>query len=98
MKITIIGAGNVGSALGSGWSKAGHEITYGVRKPNEDKARQLKAAQPRAVITTNAEAAREADVLVFSTPWDTTEAAIRDCGSLVGKIVIDATNPLKADL
>jgi hypothetical protein len=34
MKIAIIGAGNVGTALGSAWSKAGHQITSGVRKPD----------------------------------------------------------------
>jgi predicted dinucleotide-binding enzyme len=97
MKIAIIGAGNVGTALGSGWSKAGHQINYGVRKP-EERAPQLKDAQPQAAITTNAEAVRNADVVVLSTPWGTTEAAIRECGSLAGKIVLDATNPLKADL
>ena len=95
MKITIIGAGKVGTALGSGWSKVGHQITYGV--PDEDKAKELKAAQPDVIIAANAEAARYADIVVFSTPWNTTEAAIRDCGSLAGKIVIDVTNPLKTD-
>jgi 8-hydroxy-5-deazaflavin:NADPH oxidoreductase len=97
MKIAIIGAGNVGTALGAGWSKAGHQITYGMREPDGDKAKQLKAAQPQAAISTNAEAARDAEVVVLSTPWPATEAAIRACGSLAGKIVIDATNPLKAD-
>ncbi|MBC6950937.1 NADPH-dependent F420 reductase [candidate division KSB1 bacterium] len=32
MKIAIIGAGNVGGALASGWAKAGHEVILGVRK------------------------------------------------------------------
>jgi 8-hydroxy-5-deazaflavin:NADPH oxidoreductase len=95
MKIAIIGAGNVGTALGAGWSKVGHQITYGMREPDGDKAKQLKAAQPQAAISTNAEAARDAEVVVLSTPWPATEAAIRACGSLAGKIVIDATNPLK---
>src|SRR5882724_5544957 len=97
MKISIIGAGNVGTALGSGWFKAGHQITYGVRKPDDEKARGLLAAQPQAKVTSNAQASRDADVIVFSTPWVGTEAAIRDCGNLAGKIVIDATNPLKPD-
>jgi predicted dinucleotide-binding enzyme len=98
MKITIIGAGNVGTALGSGWTKAGHQITYGVQNPQDDKARGLLAAQPQAKVASNADACRNGDVIVFSTPWGGTEAAIRNCGSLAGKIVIDATNPLKADV
>jgi predicted dinucleotide-binding enzyme len=43
------------------------------------------------------EAVRQSEIVVFSTPWMATEEALRDCGSLTGKIVIDATNPLKAD-
>ncbi|HET9212340.1 MAG TPA: NAD(P)-binding domain-containing protein, partial [Thermoanaerobaculia bacterium] len=31
MKIGIIGAGSVGGALGRGWARAGHEVTFGVR-------------------------------------------------------------------
>lgn len=97
MKIAIIGAGNVGTALGTGWTKAGHQITYGVRNPQDDKVRDLIAAQPRAKVASNADACRDGEVIVFSTPWGGTEAAIRECGSLAGKIVIDASNPLKAD-
>jgi hypothetical protein len=34
MKLAIIGAGNVGGALGTAWAqKAGHEICFGVRDP-----------------------------------------------------------------
>jgi len=97
MKIAIIGAGNVGKALGSGWIKAGHNVTYGVRKPNESKNDALKSEQPQASLGTNGDAARDAEIVVLSTPWGATEEAVRDCGSLAGKIVIDATNPLKAD-
>ncbi len=97
MKIAIIGAGNVGTALGSGWSKAGHQITYRVRKAQDEKARALHDAQPKAKVASNGDAARQADLVVLCTPWAGTEAAIRDCGDLSGKIVVDATNPLKQD-
>jgi len=97
MNIAIIGAGNVGTALGSGWTKAGHHIVYGVRDPQDDKAIRLRTASPGAEVASNADAARATDIVVFSTPWPATEAAIRDCGDLAGKTVIDATNPIKAD-
>ena len=31
MRIAVIGAGNVGTTLGSGWAVAGHQVAYGVR-------------------------------------------------------------------
>jgi predicted dinucleotide-binding enzyme len=37
MRIAIIGAGNVGQALGQGWSRRGHEVRYGVRNPADAK-------------------------------------------------------------
>src|SRR5262245_12935294 len=41
MKIAIIGACNVGSTLGRAWAKKGHDIFFGVRHPQDDKAHQL---------------------------------------------------------
>lgn len=35
MNLAIIGAGNVGGALGKSWARAGHRIVYGVREPTE---------------------------------------------------------------
>lgn len=34
MKIAVIGAGNVGGALGTLWAAKGHEIMFGVRDPS----------------------------------------------------------------
>ncbi len=95
-KLAIIGAGNVGGALGTSWArKAGHEVYFGVRDPKADKTQALLrgiGAQARA--GTPAEAAAFADIIVLSTPWPATEAAIRSMGNLTGKILLDATNPL----
>ncbi len=44
MKIAIIGAGNVGAALGKGWARAGHSICYGVRDPSSDKHAAVASA------------------------------------------------------
>ena len=95
MRIAIIGAGNVGIALGAAWSKAGHAITYGVRDPASPKVKQaLAATGPGATATTNDKAAASADVILLATPWPATRDAIASCGDLRGKTVIDATNPL----
>jgi 8-hydroxy-5-deazaflavin:NADPH oxidoreductase len=53
--------------------------------------------QPWTTLASNAEAARTADVVVLSTPWQAAENAIRECRNLQDEVVIDATNPLKPD-
>jgi predicted dinucleotide-binding enzyme len=96
MNIAIIGAGNVGGALGLAWAqKAGHEIFFGVRDPKAEKTQTLlRAIAGKARAGTAAEAAASSDTIVLATPWPATEAAIRSMGSLKGKVILDSTNPL----
>ena len=42
MNVVIVGAGNVGRALGGGWLKTGHKVTMAVREPASSKAIELK--------------------------------------------------------
>ena len=44
MNIAILGTGNVGQALATGWLSAGHAITFGSREPTDVAARALVAA------------------------------------------------------
>ena len=37
-------------------------------------------------------------MVVLTTPWNATQAAIQNAGNLSGKILVDCTNPLKPDL
>jgi hypothetical protein len=89
MKIAIIGAGNVGRALGAGW-RTDHDVSYGVRAPDDPKYADLDA-------TTNEAAVAGSDVVVLCTPWQGTEEAVKACGDLTGKVLIDCTNPLTPD-
>ena len=86
--MAIIGAGNVGNALATGWTAAGHKITFGVRDPQAAPA----GAAPYASV---AAAARSAEVIVLSVPWQAVPDALASAGNLSGKIVIDCTNPLQ---
>ncbi len=96
MKIAIIGAGNVGGALGRSWAEAGHAITYAVRDPAAEKIKTRLAATGHGAVATLAAAAVEsAHLVVLATPWEAMPAALKSAGSLVGKILIDCTNPLK---
>ncbi len=95
MKITIIGAGSVGGALGTAWAARGHDIVYGVRRPADAKVAALVArANGKARAAVLAACARDAEAVVLATPWPATEEALRAAGGLAGRVVLDATNPL----
>jgi 8-hydroxy-5-deazaflavin:NADPH oxidoreductase len=90
MKIAIIGAGNVGSALGRAWLAAGEDVVFGIPNPADPKY----AALPADRLQTPSAAARGGEIVVLATPWPATESAVKGLGDLSGKIVIDCTNPL----
>jgi len=99
MRIGIIGSGMVGGTLGRCWVQRGHEVMFGVRDASNPKVGALLAeAGPNAKAGTVAEAAAHGDVIVLATPWRATQDALRNAGNLTGKILLDCTNPLKADL
>jgi len=93
IRIGIIGSGNVGSALGGVWAKAGHEVMFSSRTIEDDKALAAKlGANARA--GTPGQAAAFGGVLLFSVPY----RALPDlgkslAGEIKGKVVIDACNP-----
>lgn len=84
MKIAIIGAGNVGLALGGALVRAGHSVVFGVRDP--DPARPDQAA-----ITS---AASDGDIVILAIPFGAAADVAAATGGLAGKVVIDMTNPL----
>src|SRR4030095_16433111 len=92
MKIGVIGAGSVGSTLGGAWQRRGHDVTYGVRTPDDGKYRSLGGR-----VAGNEQAVRDADVVVLCTPWQGTREAVAACGDLAGKVLVDCTNPLTPD-
>lgn len=99
MKIGIIGAGNVGGTLGRAWAKHGHDIFFGVRRPQDDKTRRLvESIGVKAQAGAVAQAAAFGEAVVLATPWQATEAAVKEAGDLSGKMVIDCTNPLRPDV
>jgi 8-hydroxy-5-deazaflavin:NADPH oxidoreductase len=98
MKISILGAGNVGGTLGSAWARKGHDVFFGVPNPRDPKTQELlKTIGPKARAGTVAEAAAAGEAIVLATPWPATRDAIQAAGNLAGKVVVDCTNPLKPD-
>lgn len=99
MRIAILGAGNVGGTLGRVWTASGHDVTFAVRDPRAEKTRELVAStEGKARAAAVVEAVKGAEVVLLATPWSATRSALESAGSLAGKVLIDATNPLKPDL
>ena len=93
IRIGIVGSGNVGSALGRVWAKAGHEVMFSSRDIDHDKqlAAQIGA---RARAGTPQQAASFGDVVVMSVPYRALPELGKSLGSVLkGKIVIDTCNP-----
>ena len=96
MNIAIIGAGKVGSTLGQRWSQCGHQLFYGVRDPADSK---YQALHEYAKVTHPFQAVENADVVVLAVQWPSAQSAVEELSdALAGKVLIDCTNPVKADL
>ncbi len=71
MKLTVIGAGNMGGALIKGWAKSGKVDNITVADKNEVLLAQFKKEYPALNVTTdNVEAVKDADIVVLVVkPW-----------------------------
>lgn len=95
MKITVIGAGNMGSAFVKQLVRAGHQVSVTAR--DSAKAARVAAANPGAKAVAAAGAAAGADAVVLATGYADAVNALQAVGNLQGAVVIDITNPLTAD-
>lgn len=95
MKITVIGAGNMGAAFVKQLVRTGHDVSVTAR--DTAKAATVAAANPGAKAVSVAGAAAGADVVVLATGYADAVNALKTVGNLQGKVVIDITNPLTAD-
>jgi 8-hydroxy-5-deazaflavin:NADPH oxidoreductase len=96
MKIGVIGAGKIGGAVGTHWAKAGHEVLFSSRHP-EQLADLVKRAGPKARAGTPREAAAFGDVLLISVPYGAVPQVGRDFAKeLAGKVVLETGNPYPA--
>lgn len=85
MKIAVIGAGNIGSTVGSRWEAAGHDVAYGLREPAKK-----KGALPFD------EALDGADAVLLALPGAAVVDFVRQHAEhLDGKTIMDATNNIR---
>ncbi|MGZ3426175.1 MAG: NADPH-dependent F420 reductase [Polyangia bacterium] len=83
-RVGILGTGDVGKALARGFSSRGCDVKIGSR-------------EKKGEFVTFAEAAKHGEIIALALRWDGTENALKlaDPKNFAGKVVIDATNPLK---
>jgi hypothetical protein len=95
MQISVLGFGNAGSQFVRLWIAAGHSLTVGLRsgsaREKEVKALGATVLQPHLAVEST-------PITVLALPWAAVEETLRSITSWEGKIIIDATNPLRRDL
>jgi len=91
MQIAIIGAGNVGRALASSLTQAGHAVTVSAAHPEH--ATEAAVATGARAATSNADAVRGADLVVLAVPATAFDAIATEIGrDVAGKVVVDVAN------
>jgi 8-hydroxy-5-deazaflavin:NADPH oxidoreductase len=96
MRIGILGTGTLATALATGWTRAGHDISIGGRSPERAEA-AAKASGARA--RRLPEVAVDADAVLLSVHWEGIAeilmAAGAPAGSLADRPLIDPTNAVE---
>jgi 8-hydroxy-5-deazaflavin:NADPH oxidoreductase len=93
MRIGVIGAGWMGGSVGRAWLRAGHEVMFSSRHPDQLRA-TFGDLGSRALIGSTAEAAEFAQVVLLTLPYAAIPALAHELGPiLAGKVVVDAANP-----
>lgn len=96
MKIGIIGSGNIGSTVGTLWVKAGHQVLFSSRHP-ENLKQLVGALGPLARAGRVEEALAFGDVVFIGVPYGAYPQLGKDYAKqFIGKIVLDAGNAVVA--
>ena len=96
MKIGVIGSGNIGGTVGGFWIKAGHQVLFSSRHPEELKP-LIDGLGPLARAGTVKDALNFGDVILIGVPYGAIPQIGKDYAKeFVGKIVVDASNAVLA--
>ncbi|HLM94674.1 MAG TPA: NAD(P)-binding domain-containing protein [Acidimicrobiales bacterium] len=94
MDVTIIGTGFMGATLGRSLAAAGHRVVYGSRRPDDD-----DLAGTGAAVAALGDALSQGEVVILAIPGSAVGELTKDHGdALAGRLVIDATNQMGADV
>ncbi len=97
MRISILGAGNVGMALARALLRAGQPVTIGVPDPARH-AEAVAALGPQATLLRSADAAEQGELVILAVPYAAALAIAQSRADWAGRVLVDATNPLAPGL
>jgi 8-hydroxy-5-deazaflavin:NADPH oxidoreductase len=96
MKVTIVGAGNMGRGVGTRAVAGGHEVEIVDR--DSDEARRLADDLGERATALEAGADPGGEVVVFAVYYPGIKEAVQEYGDrLAGKVVVDITNPVDTE-
>ncbi|MBH1937676.1 NADPH-dependent F420 reductase [Streptomyces sp. AV19] len=95
MRVGIIGAGRLGTALARHFTRAGHEVMLANSRGPETLTSLVGELGDRATAGTPQEAADFGDVVVLAVQWSQKESAAGLVSSWEGRVVLDPVNPLR---
>ena len=96
IRIGVIGSGNIGGAVGALWVKAGHQVLFSSRNP-ENLKQLVDRLGPLASAGTVREALAFGDAIFIAVPYGAYPQIGKDYAQeLAGKIVLDAGNAVLA--
>ena len=95
-RVGVLGTGEVGRRLASGFASRGHAVMIGSRDPDKPELAEWLASEVGIQSGTFAEAASHGELLVLAVLGTAADQAVADAGAekFSGKVVIDAMNPL----
>jgi NADPH-dependent F420 reductase len=96
MKVTIVGAGNMGRGIGTRAVAGGHEVEIADRDPQQ--ARLLAEELGGSAVAVGLDDPLGGDVVVFALYYPGIKDAVREYSDrLAGKVVVDITNPVNTE-
>jgi 8-hydroxy-5-deazaflavin:NADPH oxidoreductase len=93
MTYSIIGSGNIGSAVAHQFARKSIDVAIANTRGPDSLAR-LGKELGHHIVPQTLEAALTADIVILAAPFSAVAAIARARGDLTGKIVIDATNAI----
>lgn len=95
MKIAIIGAGAIGTAIARALAAAGIEAGIANSRGPDSLAGLVRELGPHITAVSSVEAA-QADMVFLAVNWSSIPAAVQGLPAWNGRIVVDANNPIEA--
>jgi hypothetical protein len=97
MVISFIGCGQVGGALADRLQRCGHRVVLATRDENSGSVIAARRRNPALETASPVDACKQADVVFLATPFEANANALEGLQkTLVGKTLVDCTNPVGA--